>query len=181
MIMRKMIKSIFVIFLGFVALVCVACEKKYVMTKEKISLAKTVLSEVEFENSEKVKLSQQDDEWIVSGEIESMSAAQKNAFGVDDVTHVVVVKFEFDKERTIDYFKIEGETTKVYSSNKDDKNYVGSLTELLDNDSSEDAFCYLILSANTKEYKLVSKYTDDVESEIKLKIEASLVSASAEN
>lgn len=179
--MKGVFKSILSFCLLFVVATFVACGKEVDSVAEKLTLAKTMLGEVEFENSDKVDLEEDNDMYVINGEIESMSAAQKNAFGVDDVTHVVVVKFEFDKERTIDYFKIEGETTKVYSSNKDDKNYVGSLTELLDNDSSEDAFCYLILSANTKEYKLVSKYTDDVESEIKLKIEASLVSASAEN
>lgn len=178
--MRKMIKSIFVIFLGFVALVCVACEKKYVMAKEKISLAKTVLSEVEFENSEKVKLKQQDDEWIVSGEIESMSVAQKSAFGVDGVTHIVVFKFEFDNERTIDYFKIDGETVKVFATDKNVEGYIGSISELLDNEPGEDAFCYLVLSANTKEYDISSRYTDGTESVISLKIEATLSSAKAE-
>ena len=178
--MRKMIKSVFVIFLGFVALVCIACEKKDLMTKEKISLAKTVLNEVEFENSEKVKLNQQDNKWIVSGEIESMLVAQKSSFGVDGVTHIVVLKFEFDNERTIDYFKIDGENVKVFSTEKNVEGYVGSISELLDNEPGEDAFCYLVLSANTKEYDLISRYTDGTESVVSLKIEATLSSANAE-
>lgn len=179
--MKRVFKTILSFCLVFVAITFVACGKEEDDKKEKLSLAKTMLGEIEFENSDKIDLDEEDDVYVLEGEIESMSAAQKSAFGVDGVTHVVVFKFEFDKERTIDYFKIEGETTKVYSTDKSDEYYVGSLTELLDNDSSEDAFCYLILSANTKEYKLVSRYTDDVETEIKLKIKASLVSATAEN
>ena len=178
--MRKMIKSIFFIFLGFVALVCVACEKKNLMSKEKISLAKTVFGEVEFENSEKVKLENNDGEWIVSGEIESISIAQKSEYGVEDVSHVVVLKFVFDNERTIDYFKIDGKTVKVFSTDKNDAGYVGSISELLDNEPGEDAFCYLILSANTKEYSLTSKYTDGTESVVNLIIEATLSTAKAE-
>ena len=140
-----------------------------------------MLGEVEFESLDKVKLSGGEKDYVVEGEIEAMTAAQKSAFGVEGVTHIVVVKFEFDDERTIDYFKIEGETTKVYSADKNDDGYVGSLTDLLDNDSSEDAYCYLILSANTKEYKLTSRYTDKVEVVIRLKINATLVSAVPEN
>ena len=93
---------------------------------------------------------------------------------------MIVVKFEFDKERTIDSFTIRGDVTKVYSTNKNDENYVGSLSSLLDNKDGEDAYCNLILSANTKEYTLISKYSDDTTSEIKLKINATLVTAVAE-
>lgn len=178
--MMKMLKSIFVVFFGLIALVCVACEKKMVIGNEKITLAKTVLGEVEFENSEKVKLDKDDNNWIVSGEIETMSPAQKSSFGVDDVSHVVVLKFEFDNERTIDYFKIKGETIKVYSTDKNSENYVGTISELLDNEKGEDAFCFLVLSANTKEYELTSRYTDGTESIVRLKIEALLSSAKAE-
>lgn len=147
---------------------------------EKVSLDKTILGEVEFENSEKVKLKSTDSGYVVYGEIESMSPAQVSEFGDESVSHVVVIKFLFDKERTIDSFEIKGNVTKVYSTNKDVENYVGTISSLLDNDSSEDAFCYLILSANTKEYTLKSKYTDSTESEIKLQIEATLVTAEAE-
>ena len=178
--MKKILKMMLSVCLILVSLCFVACGKDKDETVEKISLAKTMLGEVEFENADKVELSQEDDKWVVSGEIEAMSLAQKSAFGVDDVTHIVVVKFEFDKERTIDYFKIEGSTTKVYSTDETDENYVGAISELLDNESGEDAFCYLILSANTKEYKLTSRYTDGVESEVEIEIEASLVTATTE-
>ena len=178
--MGKVMKSIFVLCLGLISFVCVACEKKTQKPAEEITLAKTILGEVEFKNSDKVKLEQNNDEWIVSGEIETMSPAQKSSFGVDDVSHVVVLKFEFDNERTIDYFKIKGETIKVYSTDKSDENYVGTISELLDNEKGEDAFCYLVLSANTKEYELTSRYTDGTESVVSIKIEASLSSAKSE-
>ncbi len=178
--MRKFIKSITSLCLVFLLGFLVACKTEKMEMTEKLTLASTMIGEVEFENSDKTKLEFEDKEWIVSGEVESMSAAQKSAFGVDTVTHVVVFKFEFDKERTIDYFKIQGDTTKVYSTDKNEENYVGSITELLDSESSEDAFCYLVLSANTKEYNLTARYTDDVENVIKIKIDASLVSASSE-
>ena len=109
-----------------------------------------------------------------------MSVAQVSSFGMDGVTHVVVIKFEFDNERTIDSFTIKGNVTKVYSTNKEDENYVGSLSSLLENEDGEDAYCNLILSANTKEYSLISKYSDDTVSEIKLLIDATLVTAKAE-
>ena len=48
---------------------------------------------------------------------------------------------------------------KVYGTDKTVKNYVGSLTELLDNEPSEDSYTYLILSAQTKQYELKVKYT----------------------
>lgn len=179
--MRKLFKKMLVVCMIFISISCVACKNNEDKMVEKLTLAKTMLGEVEFENSEKVELDEEDGLYVVEGEIEAMSAAQKSAFGVDDVTHVVVVKLEFDKERTIDYFKIAGEAIKVYSTDKTDENYVGSLSDLLDNDSSEDAFCYLILSANTKEYTLTARYTDDVESVIKLKIDANLVTATPEN
>lgn len=173
--MRKFIKSLTLTFLVLVSTIFVACNQEKSVYGEKISLAKTVFREVEFENSDKVKIEQEENQLVVSGEIESMSDAQKSAFGVEGVSHVVVLKFVFDKERTIDYFKIEGETIKVFSTDKNDKNYVGSISGLLDNEGGEDAFCYLILSANTKEYVLTSRYTDDVETKIELKIDATLV------
>lgn len=178
--MRNIIKAIAVLSLGIISFFCVACEKKYDKSAEEISLAKTILGEVEFENSEKVKLKQDENEWVVSGEIEAMSPAQVSAFGVEDVTHVVVLKCLFDKERTIDYFKIKGETLKVFSTDKTDEGYVDSISNLLDNDPGEDAYCYLILSANTKEYELTTKYTDGVESVIEIKIDAVLSSAKSE-
>ncbi len=178
--MNNILKSIFIVMLGFVSLVCISCGKNVIESNEKITLAKTVLGEVEFENNDKVKIDKNEDVWVISGEIEAMSPAQKSAFGVDEVTHMVVLKFLFDDERTIDYFKIQGETIKVYSTDKNDENYVGSISSLLDNESGEDAFCYLILSANTKEYNLTARYTDGVEFVSKIKIDATLVSAKDE-
>ena len=160
--------------------VIVACGVKNDVFGETLSLEKTILNEVEFENSDKVKIEEDENGFKITGEIEGLSDAQISAFGDEDVTHVVVLKFMFDKERTIDSFEIKGNLTKVYSTDENVENYAGKLSDLLDNESSEDAFCYLILSANTKEYVLISKYTDGVESVIKLKIEANLVSAKAE-
>ena len=177
---RKILNSIFGFVLIFITLVCVGCKTQNKSFAEKITLDKTVLSEIEFENSEKTKISSMEDGYKISGEIEAMSAAQVSAFGVQDVSHVVVIKVEFDKERTIDSFTIKGNVTKVYSTNKNDENYVGPLSSLLDNEDGEDAYCNLILSANTKEYSLIAKYSDDTSSEIKLKIDATLVTAVAE-
>ena len=70
--------------------------------------------------------------------------------------------------------------TNNWNGNKNDENYVGPLSSLLDNEDGEDAYCNLILSANTKEYSLIAKYSDDTSSEIKLKIDATLVTAVAE-
>lgn len=178
--MKNRLKFILSFLLMIITVSFVACGQNKKTVAEKITLDKTVLSEVEFENSDKVKLKQNGSEVVVSGEIESMSAAQKSTYGVDEVTHVIVVKFMFDKERTIDSFEIKGNTTKVYSTDKNDKNYVGSISSLLDNESSEDAFCYLILSANTKNYTLTAKYTDDSTSVIEVKIDATLVTAKAD-
>jgi hypothetical protein len=147
---------------------------------EKVELAKTTLSEVEFENAKSVNLNQESNVITVSGTIDAMSASQKNAFGLEDVTHVVVLKFTFDKERTLSSFEIKGKTTKVYSDSEDVENYVGSLSELLDSESSEDAYTYLILSANTETYDLTAKYTDGTTSKIELKVVATLATATAE-
>ena len=109
-----------------------------------------------------------------------MSESQKSAYGVEEVTHVAVVKFVFDKEKTLSSFKIKGNTTKVFSDDNTEDNYVGSLTDLLDSETGEDAYTYLILSANTKDYTLTAKYNDDSESVIKVKITATLANATAE-
>ena len=173
-------KGFLMLFSAIFMCVLVACGMEKGSFAESVSLDKTILNEVEFENSDKVKIENMENGYKITGEIEGMSPAQVSAFGDEDVSHVVVVKFMFDKERTIDSFEIKGKVTKVYSTNKDVENYVGKLSDLLDNESSEDAFCYLILSANTKEYTLTSKYTDSTKSEVKLKIEANLVSAQSE-
>ena len=136
--MKNLVKNLFVFALIFISSIFVACGEKSNSFSENIALGKTIIGEVEFENSEEVKLEKNDSGWSVSGEIESMSPAQKSAFGVDDVSHVVVLKFTFDKERTIDYFKIKGETTKVYSTDKTVDGYVGSISDLIDSEDSED-------------------------------------------
>lgn len=178
--MRKFIKNTFIIFVAMITVFLAACGGIKDKVAEKITLAKTVLSEVEFENSDKVELKQTGENVKISGEIEAMSDAQRSAFGTSDVTHVVVVKFMFDEERTIDSFEIKGDVTKVYSTDKTIENYVGTISELLDNKSSEDAYCNLILSANTKSYTLTCKYSDSTTSVIKLEINANLVTAVAE-
>lgn len=178
--MKNITKYITSVLMIILSIFIVSCGQDKLKVGETVSLDKTVLSEVEFENSEKVKLKQMDSEFEISGEIEAMSLSQKSAFGVNDVTHVVVIKFMFDKERTIDTFEIKGDVTKVYSTDKTKENYVGSISGLLDNESGDDAYCYLILSANTKTYTLTSTYTDSTSSKITLNINATLVTASEE-
>lgn len=180
--MRKILKliSCFVIML-IVPFVMVACgEKDKYDVAEKVTLAKTILGEVEFENSENVKLEQNCEKVVVSGSIDAMTQAQVSEFGKEDATHVVILKFEFDKTKTISSFEIAGEITKVYSTDPNAKNYVGSISDLLDNEDDEDAFCYLLLSAGTKNYNLTSTYTDGTSSKIELEITATLVSAEVE-
>ncbi len=185
--MKKITKSIvsfaFILLIAFSFVACGNKNKsddKNCDISEKVTLEKVVLGEVEFENAETVKLEQNCDEVKVTGTINAMSDSQKSAYGVEDITHVVALKFKFDDKRTLKTFEIKGNTTKVYSTDNTLENYVGSLTDLLDNESDEDAFCKLILSANTKEYKLKSTYTDGTTSVIELDIEATLATASAE-
>lgn len=150
-------------------------------TAEKVELASAVLNEVEFKNSEQCSIIQECKDVEISGQIDAMTEAQKNAFAQKGVTHVAVIKMTFDKERTLDSVTIKGENTKVYSTNKNDENYSGSLTDLLDNKSGEDAYCNLILSANTKNYSITAKYTDGHSSQISVKISATLVTAQVES
>lgn len=178
--MRKFIKRTIVVVMLFISICGVACGVMKNSVAEKVTLAKVVLNEVEFENSDKVELKQNNDEIKITGEIEAMSKAQKSAFGVNDATHVFVIKFEFDDERTIDSFEIKGDITKVYSTDKNTENYVDSISNLLDNKPSEDAYCNLILSANTKNYILTCKYSDSTESVIKITVDADLVTAVSE-
>lgn len=166
--------------LGFVMVLVSACGNIKNNLAEKIELGETVLNEVEFSNSDKVEINKQNNEYEITGEIEALSKAQVSAFGMEDVTHAVVVKIVFDKERTIDSFKIKGNVTKVYSTDNTEQNYVGTLSSVLDNEEGEDAYCYLILSANTKEYVFTVKYSDSTESVIKIKIDARLVTAVSE-
>ena len=147
---------------------------------EKIELIKATLDDVEFENAETVKIDKENSIYKVKGTITAMSKSQKTAFGVEDATHFVALKFTFDKEKTISAFEIKGNTTKVYADNKNVENYVGSITELLDNDEKEDAFCYLILSANTKTYTFTSTYSDKTTSTVKLTIDATLATATTD-
>ncbi len=147
---------------------------------EKVKLETIVVNEVEFENSDNVKLTQDGNIVTISGKIDAMSKSQKNAYGVDDVTHVVAIKFTFDRERTLSSFKLKGDVTKVYSDDANVENYSGKLTDLLDNEAGEDSYCELLLSANTEEYSLISKYTDGTESTIKIKIVATLSTATSD-
>lgn len=147
---------------------------------EAVKLETVMLSEVEFKNSDTVTLSQECDDVEIDGTIDAMTAAQKTVYGVAEVTHVVALNITFDKERTISYFEIKGSTTKVFSTNSEDANYVGSITDLLDSESGEDAYANLILSANTKEYTLTVKYSDGHQSEISIKINATLATAEVE-
>lgn len=178
--MKNIFKLIYCFSLALLLIFSVSCGVKKEQSREVVSLSETVLSEVEFENSDKTKIEQMEGLYEITGEITAMSKAQKSAFGVQDVTHVVVIKFVFDKERTIDTFEIKGNVTKVYSTDKTKENYVGSLSSILDNKSSEDAYSILILSANTKEYTLTSTYSDGTVSKINLNITANLVTAEAE-
>ena len=164
----------------FAATACDNLSSKECQTAESVELSSVVLAEVEFKNSEGVKLEQSCDEIEVSGRIDAMTNAQKSVYGVQDVSHVVCVKITFDKERTISSFKMEGSVVKVYSTNNADENYAGSLTDLLDNESGEDAFTNIILSANTKQYKLTIKYTDGYESVLDVEIKATLATAESE-
>lgn len=173
----KLTRSLALIFFAFLMVVTCACGSNKNQIPEKVELASTMFKEIEFENSDTVKLKQDENEVKITGTINKMSDSQKNVFGVDDVTHVVVLKFTFDRERTISYFKIKGETTKVYSDNSKEAGYTGKLSDLLDNEDNEDAFCYLILSANTKSYELTAKYTDGQVSNVKVEITATLATA----
>ena len=147
---------------------------------EKMELANATLGEIEFENADTVRIAQDGNQVAVTGTVNAMSAAQKNAFGDENVTHVVSLKYTFDKEKTISSFELKGNVTKVFSTNENDENYVGRLSDLLDSAEGEDAFCYLILSAATKQYTLTAKYTDETTSAITLKMNATLATATAE-
>ena len=84
--MKNKIKIIIGLFLAIVSICFVACGKNEKATAEKITLDKTILSEIEFENSDKVKIKQNGNSVLVFGEIEAMSPAQKNAYGIDHVS-----------------------------------------------------------------------------------------------
>lgn len=173
---------IFVVSFAFVCMLfCVACGRQNNCNlAEKVELTSAMLNEVQFENGEDVKLKMDCNTVTIQGKINVMSDSQKNVFGDEDVTHVVVLKFKFDTERTISKFEIKGNKTKVFSDDKNVDNYSGSITELLDSESGEDAYCNLILSANTNQYLLTATYSDGQVSKINVKIVATLATASAE-
>lgn len=182
-IFKKLILIIMITFIPFITIACGSTVKGNNSKNgpsEKIELTKAVLNEVEFENAKTVSIKQEEHNFTISGTIDAMSKSQKNIFGVDDITHIFVIKLTFDRERTLSSFELKGNTTKVYSDNSSDDNYVGSLTDLLDNDDGEDSYAILILSANTKKYTLTAKYTDDTESEIQVKVVATLATATEE-
>ena len=69
--LKSLIICLFALVVGFGF---VGCEKSGSCSiAEQVTLAKTTLGEVEFENSENVKLKQDCDKVIVSGEIDSIS------------------------------------------------------------------------------------------------------------
>lgn len=184
--MKKIIKNLLTF--SLILMVCfslTSCKKNNTdgdknQSAETIELSKVMLSDVEFENSKQTEIDREGNIYTISGTIDAMSKSQKIAYGDDSVTHVVALKFSFDKERTISSFEIKGETTRVYSDTKSQENYVGSMSELLDSEDGEDAFANLILSAKTETYRLTSTYTDGTTSSIELKIVATLATATAE-
>lgn len=185
--MKKILKSLTTIsFVMMFAVFMVACGSGTSepdtgkIIPEKVTLATTTLSEVEFANADTVKLEQKNTDVTISGKIDAMSESQKSAFGVNDATHVVALKVSFDKERTLKTFELKGNVTKVYSSDSEVENYVGSLSDLLDNDGGDDSYCNLLLSAQTKNYTLKAIYTDGTTREMKINITATLATASAE-
>ena len=177
---HKTIVFVIALFMGLVLIGCSISGYNNCKTPEKVELKKVVLNEVEFENGEAVSLSQECDEVVIKGTIDAMTTAQKSAFGDGKTTHMVAIKITFDKERTLDQVEIKGEKIKVYATDKNVENYVGSLTELLDNDKGDDASCDLVLSANTKNYTIKAIYTDDKENDLKIKIDATLATSSEE-
>lgn len=178
--MKNLLKNIVMFALLIcISISCVSCGEKK-QSAEKIELTTAVLGDVEFENSEETEIERDGDTYTISGTIDAMSDSQKIAFGDDDVTHIVALKFTFDTERTISSFKIEGNKIKVYADEDSDENFAGSLTDLLDSSDGEDAYANLILSASTEEYLLTTTYTDETVSTITLKITATLATAEAE-
>ena len=122
--MNKFFKGLFVLSLMFLSCFSfVACEmtmsnkeNQNNVVAENVELSTATLGDVEFENAETVTLNKNENKIIISGTISAMSESQKIAFGAQDVTHAVVLKFTFDKEKTISTFEIKGKTTKVYGS-----------------------------------------------------------------
>ena len=173
---------------NFIAFIMIFCSMMFIgcgmndesKIAEKVELSTVEINNVKFKNSDGVKLEQDKNMVTISGNIDSMNDAQKEAFNKSGITHIIAVKFKFDTERTLSKFEMKGNETKVYSDNTGVANYAGSLTEFLDSKDGEDAYVYLVLSANTEEYKLTSTYTDGTVSVLELKITATLATASAE-
>ncbi len=182
--MKKTLKTLSIMMLACLTMIfAVACGNlgaKECSTAETVTLQNATLGEVEFTNSDTVTLQQNCDNIEIGGTIEAMTAAQKSTYGVQSVTHAVTLKIEFDKQRTLDSVEVKGGVTKVYSSNSGDANYSGSLTDFLDSETGEDAYANLILSAQTKDYTITAKYTDNKESKLNIKISATLATADAE-
>ena len=147
---------------------------------EKVEFATAKIRDVEFKNSKAASIEQKNNIVTITGILDAMSDSQKEAYNKSGITHAVSLKFKFDKERTLSKFEISGNETKVYSDTKDVANYAGSISDLLDSEDKEDSFAYLVLSANTSEYKLISTYTDGTVSTIKIKITATLATATSE-
>lgn len=180
--MKKIIKTMLTFAIVAVVSVCaISCgnNTNKCDVAEKVKLTKVVFNEVEFENAEAVKIKQECDRVEISGTVEAMSASQKNVFGDESVTHVVALKFEFDKERTLSKFEIKGNLTKVYSTNVADEHYVGSISDLLDNEKSEDSYTNLILSAGTESYTITSTYSDGSKSVVIVNMNVTLATAQA--
>lgn len=181
--MKKLKNIALILVLSIFSLVMVACtacgsnEDKF---PEKVELSAAMIKEIEFENDEAVKLEQKDNSVKITGTINKMSKSQKQAFGDENATHVVVIKVNFDKERTLSYFKLKGEKTKVYSDDASVENYTGKISDLLDSEDGEDAYCNLILSASTPKYELTIKYTDGETVNMTVEIVATLATATAE-
>lgn len=169
-----------VVCVGFVGCDKTASEKNNDNSQkiaEKIELSSATLGDVEFDNAKTVKLDKSGNTFTVSGTVPAMSKSQILAFGVQDVTHCFVIKLTFDKEKTISTFSIKGNTEKVYSVDSKVNNYVGSISDLLDSEDGEDAFCYLVLAANTEKYEFTATYSDKTTSHITLKVTATLATA----
>jgi len=115
--MNKIFKITSVFILMISVAFMIACEKidnGDCKVAESIELSSVVFNETEFENAESVEFSQKCDEVEIGGTINAMSAAQKTAFGVQDVSHFVALKIMFDKERTIASFKLAGNVVKCF-------------------------------------------------------------------
>lgn len=174
-IFRNLFMFAIVFLFMFSAVSCGA--KKDDKIPEVVELTSAKISDVEFKNSELLEIKQNKNEVIISGVIDSMSSAQKQVFGEESVSYVVVLKFKFDKEKTLSKFEIKGKDIKVFSDDDSVENYSGKLSEFLDSKDNEDAFANLILSASVREYKLTATYTDGESSVIELKITAALATA----